>query len=757
MITPNFAPFCTTVPGYPRVASGRVYKTLLEKFWAGKISAQEFEEGSAALRRERLETQAALGLDLIPAGDFSLYDHVLDNALQFGCVPSRFGWSGGKIDPSLYFAIARGRDGIQPLEMTKWFDTNYHYLVPELPEKFSLAESLSVEAYRFAKSVVGDKAKPVVLGPFSFLKLARLSGQELSRRIAELVPLYEQVLRDLVGEGAALIQIDEPWLAMDVSAEEKTVFESAYQKLCACAPLCIQTYYGDVADCYSMLCDLPAAAIGLDFVRDRGRNLAAVRAGFPKDKILAAGIVDGRNVWRTDLDQAVLLARELADAASPERLILSASCTLLHLPETTASETKLPKTFRDALSFARERIEELNLLSRALRNGTESVSGEWNAMRQAIEAWKNESSRFDPKVQERVRTLREEDARRMPYSERKSRQDERLGLPILPTTTIGSFPQTAELRKARAHKNDDPEKYEQAILNEIEHVIRLQEQIGLDVLVHGEPERNDMVQFFGDQMKGFATTEQGWVQSYGSRCVRPPIIFGDVDRLAAMTVKELKYAQSLTKKPVKGMLTGPITILQWSFVREDIPRSEVSYQIALAIRDEVRDLEAAGLGIVQIDEAAFREGLPLKRADWNEYIRWTIRSFKIATGGAKPETQIHTHMCYSEFGDIIEAIADMDADVISIEDSRSNGALLETLKQFRYPNQIGPGVYDIHSPNVPTVEFVEGRLRSTLRCLPADQVWVNPDCGLKTRRYEEVIPSLKNIVAAVQKVRASLN
>jgi 5-methyltetrahydropteroyltriglutamate--homocysteine methyltransferase len=503
-----------------------------------------------------------------------------------------------------------------------------------------------------------------------------------------------------------------------------------------------------------MLCGLPVAGLGLDFVRGREANLTAIRAGFPAGKLLFAGVVDGRNIWRADLNAAYAQVQELARVVSPERIVLSASCSLLHLPETVSSESAMPVALKRSLSFARERIEELALLSAKLRGET---SAAWEDMELAVRAWKNDASRFDASVQKRVDGLASEDFRRLPYAERKPLQDARLALPKLPTTTIGSFPQTPELRKARSRREEDPAGYALAIREEIESVVRLQEEIGLDVLVHGEPERNDMVQFFGDQMRGFATMQEGWVQSYGSRCVRPPIIFGDVARLAPMTVDELRYAQSLTSKPMKGMLTGPITILQWSFVREDVPRSEVAFQIALAIRDEVEDLEEIGLSIVQIDEAAFREGLPLRLADQAAYSDWAVRAFKLATSGARPETQIHTHMCYSEFGDMIDAIAAMDADVISIEDARSEGALLETLKLFAYPQQIGPGVYDIHSPNVPTVEFVVGRLESTLQCLPSSQVWVNPDCGLKTRRYEEVVPSLRNMVTAARKVREKVS
>lgn len=753
-------PFTVTVPGYPRVGVGRVYKKLLEDLWKGTLSEPEFLKSAAELRGERLRTQVACGVELAPVGDFALYDHVLDAAVSLGCIPSRFGWLGDAVGPKTYFAMARGRDGAAPLEMTKWFDTNYHYLVPELPKRFSRVGEGPRAAFREARAALGPDArlKFVLVGPFTFLKLARLSGAELARRLEELTPIYAEFLAELAADGAELVQLDEPSLVGDVSPEEAAACEKCYRALGAGgAPILLQTYYGDVAAQWPWLRTLPVAGWGLDFVRGRQGNLAALAAQpVPAGKILVAGVVDGRNLWRTDLDDAFDLAYLLfkSQNLAPEQLLVGASCSLLHLPETTSSEKALPTAVKDGVCFAQERLAELSLLAAALRNGKDSVSAAWNEHQSRRAAWLAAPGRLVPAVRERMKSLTEDDFQRLPYAQRKELQQTHLNLPLLPTTTIGSFPQTTELRQARAQSAANPAAYQRAIDAEIEKVIRLQEEVGLDVLVHGEPERNDMVQFFGDQLTGFATTKEGWVQSYGSRCVRPPVVYGDVVRTGPMTVRETKLAQSLTDRPVKGMLTGPITILQWSFVREDQPRSETAYQIALAIRDEAVDLEReAGVSVVQIDEPAFREGLPLRRADWDAYLGDAVRAFRLATAGVSPRTQVHTHMCYSEFGDVIDSIAALDADVISIEDARSDGAMLQTLRDYRYPAQIGPGVYDIHSPNIPSVDDLAGRLRAVLSRLPAEQVWANPDCGLKTRGYAEVEASLRNLVEAARKVR----
>jgi 5-methyltetrahydropteroyltriglutamate--homocysteine methyltransferase len=749
----------TTTLGYPRVGPGRTYKWMLEEYWSGKSGAATLEAQARRREAECLIAQQQGGIDLIVCGDFSLYDHVLDMAVMLGCIPERFGWEGGPVSLDQYFGMARGVGGVAACEMTKWFDTNYHYLVPELPDVFRLAENRPLNALRRARQVVEKAAKPWLLGPFTFLRLAGLSGAMLARRLEELTPLYCQILEELTGENAPLVQIDEPALVGDVTGEEWQAFAQCCTALAETgASLCIQTYYGDVAPVWSRLIRLPVAALGVDLVAGRERNRAAIlQQPFPLDKRLVLGVVDGRNVWRGDLEAALALVREITAAIPGERLLLAPSCSLLHLPETARDEEHLPSELREGLCFAQERLQELDLLARALRGGAASFAAERESARQQRQRWLSMTGRSVAAVRERVAALREEEFGRAPLAERDRLQRDRLQLPLLPTTTIGSFPQTPELRRARAQAAQDPAAYEEAIRSEVARIIQLQEELGLDVLVHGEPERNDMVQFFAEQLHGFAATQQGWVQSYGSRCVRPPLIFGDVWREHPMTVALSRYAQSLTRTPVKGMLTGPVTMVQWSFVRDDLPRSEVALQIALAIRDEAVALEQeAGLAVIQIDEPAFREGLPLRRSDQGAYLAWAVRAFRLASAGVAPETQVHTHMCYSEFSDILAAIAALDADVLSIEDARSHGEMLAVLREFQYPAGIGPGVYDVHSPNVPTVDAMAEKIRRTLELLPAAQVWVNPDCGLKTRRYEEVIPSLRGMVAAARIVREEL-
>jgi 5-methyltetrahydropteroyltriglutamate--homocysteine methyltransferase len=763
-------PYRTTTLGYPRVGRSRAYKWMLEQYWAGQTDATTLEAQAAAREAEALSTQRGAGIDLVACGDFSLYDHVLDTALMLDCIPDRYQrWTVAPPEPRspntqpptppLYFAMARGAEGVPACEMTKWFDTNYHYLVPELPTAFRLAHNPLLAALHRARAVVGDAAKPWVLGPFTFLRLAGLSGAPLVTRLEELTPLYQQLLREVTAAAPPLVQIDEPALVGDVTEAEWAAVARCYDVLAdACPDLCLQTYYGDVATLWPRLLALPVRAIGIDMVAGRERNMAALLAHpVPADKQLVLGIVDGRNVWRSDLEDRRALVQEIARIVPPERLLLSPSCSLLHLPETVEDEERLPAALRDGLCFARERLRELSLLARALREGVPAVTDEWSEAAAMRRRWLSMEGRVVPAVRERTAALPEKAFHRTPYSERAALQQARLQLPPLPTTTIGSFPQTAELRHARAGAAQDPSAYERAIREEIERVIRLQEELGLDILVHGEPERNDMVQFFAEQLSGFAATRHGWVQSYGSRCVRPPLLFGEIRREQSMTVELSRFAQSLTATPVKGMLTGPVTMLQWSFVRDDLPRAEVAVQLAIAIRDEVAALESdAGLRVIQIDEPAFREGLPLRRADWDAYLQWAVRAFRLAAAGATAETQVHTHMCYSEFRDILAAIAALDADVLSIEDARSYGEMLETLRDFQYPAGIGPGVYDIHSPNIPTVEAMAAKIRRTLELLPLEQVWVNPDCGLKTRRYEEVTPALRNMVAAARQVREEL-
>ncbi len=748
----------TTTLGYPRVGFRREYKWLLEKYWNGEIPKEEFRQKISDLKADRLLTQQSLGIEVVACGDFSLYDHVLDHALMFGCVPERFAWGGETPDEDLLFAMARGKEGIPPCEMTKWFDTNYHYLVPELPREFRLTRNKPLEDLLFARSVGITTPKPVILGPFSFLRLAKQTGKSLITHLESLTPLYVKLLKEISSESPVLIQVDEPWLVGDVSREEWRSIARCWQEMAqAGAPLCLQTYYGDVEPLYRDLWELPVSALGLDFVAGKHGNTRVLREeGFPRDRILVAGVVDGRNVWRSDLKEKLGLVEFLLERVPAERLWLSPSCSLLHLPETVEGESHLNADLQAGLAFARERLKELALLRAFLTQPTEEVKQGIKDWEESLQRLRGLPGRERKEVRDRLAQLSEKDFERPPLSERRLAQKSVCPLPLLPTTTIGSFPQTPELRKARARAKatGDYEEYRSFILREIEKVIRLQEELGLDVLVHGEPERSDMVEFFSEQLGGFAATENGWVQSYGSRCVRPPLLYGDVYRPSPMTLETTRYAQSLTSKPVKGILTGPVTMLKWSFVRDDLPQGEVAMQIALAIRDEACDLEReGGIKIIQIDEPAFREGLPLRKKEWAKYFEWAVRAFRLASSGVSPSVQIHTHMCYSEFGDILPAIAELDADVISIEDARSHGEMLEKLREFRYPSGIGPGVYDIHSPNVPSVEFIAQKIRKTLEILPVEQVWVNPDCGLKTRRYEEVIPSLRNMVEAVQQVR----
>lgn len=754
--------YLTTTLGYPRVGRDRVYKWMLESFWAGEIDAAQLQQQAADRENEIWQTQQDAGIDLIPAGDFSLYDHVLDTATMLGCIPKRYAWdsNSSEITPELYFALARGADGIPACEMTKWFDTNYHYLVPELPEEFKLLKNRPLETLRRASvsETLTTAAKPWLLGPFTFLKLSNISGKELVKRLEELTPIYAQVLAELAAESSVLVQMDEPSLVTNISDEEWDAFAQCYKTIAATNPhLCIQAYYGDVAPLWSRLIELPVAALGVDMIAGGKRNFSAIAScSFPSDKKLVLGVVDGRNVWRSNLNDTLARVQQISSIVPPERTLISSSCPMWHLPETITDEENLQPQLRDGLCFAQERLQELNLLARALRNGPDAVRNDWDIAHERYTHWQHMTGRYVASVRSRVEKLQETDFQRQPLQERSTLQREHVPLPLLPTTTIGSFPQTAELRRARAQARKDPATYQKVIRDEIARTIKLQEEIGLDVLVHGEAERNDMVQFFAEQLHGYATTQQGWVQSYGSRCVRPPLIYGDVWREHDMTVEISRYAQSLTEKPMKGMLTGPVTMLEWSFVRDDLPLRDVAYQIGLAIRDEVLALEAAGLPIIQIDEAAFREGLPLRHEDWQEYLDWAVKAFRLASSGVAPQTQIHTHMCYSEFSDIINAIAAMDADVISIEDARSYGEMLDTLRDFHYPAAIGPGVYDIHSPNIPKVEEIADKIRQTLERLPVESVWINPDCGLKTRGYEETVPALKHMVEATKNIRASL-
>jgi 5-methyltetrahydropteroyltriglutamate--homocysteine methyltransferase len=757
--------------GYPRIGAHRELKRALEQYWAGKLDKAALLEQAAALRRAHWLLQQSLGLQHIPSNDFSLYDHVLDTVLLVGAVPARYRRAGALDELETYFAMARGveagqaAEALPPLEMTKWFDTNYHYIVPEFePEQvFQLASTKPLDEFNEARAI-GVQTRPVLLGPVSFLLLGKTGREELSALalLDRLLPVYEELLRRLAAAGADWVQIDEPCLALDLPIDVARVFPQVYTRLSAAAPavrLLLASYFGDLGPYLSTVLRLPVAAVHLDLVR-APQQLERALAEAPQTLTLSLGVVDGRNVWRSDLESALSLVERAVEARGSERVLLAPSCSLLHVPVDLQLETTLDEEVKQWLAFARQKLEEIVLLTRAINEGRQAVAAELEENRQAAERRRSSARIHNAEVAQRVQAARARRAgRASPYSVRRERQRARLPLPPLPTTTIGSFPQTAEVRAARAAYQSgklDAAGYETFIRGEIERTIRFQEEIGLDVLVHGEFERSDMVEYFAEQLDGFLFTRHGWVQSYGSRCVRPPIIYGDVQRRGPMTVRWSSFAQSLTARPVKGMLTGPVTMMQWSFVRDDQPRAETCYQLALALQDEVRDLEAAGIRVIQIDEPALREGLPLRRSEWGGYLDWAVDCFRLVSAPVRDETQIHTHMCYAEFGDIIEAIAAMDADVISIEASRSHLELLRVFTRYRYPNEIGPGVYDVHSPHVPSVEEYEQRLLRILEVLPVAQVWVNPDCGLKTRRWEEVRPALANLVKATRAVRARL-
>ncbi|HEV2503595.1 MAG TPA: 5-methyltetrahydropteroyltriglutamate--homocysteine S-methyltransferase [Mesorhizobium sp.] len=762
--------------GVPRIGPRRELKFALESYWSGKSSASDLLETARALRAANWIEQVRRGVTRIPSNDFSLYDHVLDTAVMVGAIPPAYQWDGGELPLDSYFAMGRGSQGeassacahpghghgVTALEMTKWFDTNYHYMVPELTDDqvFSLATTKPVDHFLEARQL-GIHTRPVILGPVTFLKLAK-SHQEGFNPISllpRLLPVYEELLRKLAAAGADWVQIDEPALVLDLIPNERHAFEFAYGRLAGAVPglkLMLATYFGSLGDNLDTALSLPVAGLHVDLVR-APQQLEKVVLGARKDLVLSLGLVDGRNVWRANLASILDRVEPILAVRAPQYLEIAPSCSLLHVPVDLEIETALDPDITPWLAFALQKVDELAVLSEALSKGRSAVAAQLQASTDAVRARSLSLKVHDPLVEGRLAGVGDAMKRRQAdFGERRHRQDRKLGLPAFPTTTIGSFPQTAEVRKARsAHAKGELSyiDYEAFLKRETESAIRWQEEIGLDVLVHGEFERNDMVQYFGEQLSGFAFTQHAWVQSYGSRYVRPPIIFGDVSRPNPMTVRWWQFAQSLTVKPVKGMLTGPVTILNWSFVRDDLPRETVSRQIALAIRDEVADLEAAGAAMIQIDEAALREGLPLRKSDWKAYLDWAVESFRICSSGVADETQIHTHMCYSEFNQIIDAIAAMDADVISIETSRSRMELLDAFKSFKYPNEIGPGVYDIHSPRVPEVGEMAELLVLASKRIGENQLWVNPDCGLKTRRWEEVRPALVNMVAAAHQLR----
>ncbi|MGI8976862.1 MAG: 5-methyltetrahydropteroyltriglutamate--homocysteine S-methyltransferase [Thermomicrobiales bacterium] len=757
-----------TIPGYPRIGKNRELKKALEGYWSGKIGADELLTAAEDVRRAGWEAQAGAGLDLMPVNDFSLYDQVLDTTALVGNVPERYGWSGDVVDLDTYFAMARGRTGendIAAMEMTKWFDTNYHYIVPEFHSgsTFSLATTKPFDEFREAHAA-GAMAKPVLLGPITYLLLGKSQDEGFDRLslLDRLLPVYAEVISNLAEHGAECIQIDEPILVQDLANGTLDALKKAYATLAEAsgnATLIVQTYFDQVGDAYETLVNLPVDGIGLDFARGPENLELIAQHGFPQDKELVAGVVDGRNIWVNDLTRSFDTLEKLAGTIDPDRITVSTSCSLLHTPYDVDNEPDLDDEVKSWLAFAEQKLNEVVVLAKGLTQGRDAVADELASNRELLEGASQSERRHNPAVRNRLANLPDDVVERgQPAAERAKVQRERLNLPKLPTTTIGSFPQTGDVRAMRRKFEKGSisgEDYDEFIKAQIRQVIAHQEELGIDVLVHGEPERNDMVQYFGEQLEGFAFTRNGWVQSYGSRYVRPPVIFGDVSRPEPMTVKWAEYAQSLSDKPVKGMLTGPVTILNWSFARDDQPRSETCRQIALAMRDEVADLDAAGIRMIQIDEAALREGLPLRRDDWQGYLDWAVECFRITAAGSRPETQVHTHMCYSEFNDIFPAISALDADVISIENARSGLELLKAFKEQGYDKGIGPGVYDIHSPRIPPAEEIAENLRATLTVLDVDQVWVNPDCGLKTRRPEESTAALTNMVAAAKQVRES--
>ncbi|WP_447750291.1 5-methyltetrahydropteroyltriglutamate--homocysteine S-methyltransferase [Sphingopyxis fribergensis] len=754
--------------GFPRIGLRRELKFALESYWAGKSSLAELQAAAAGLRALNWTRQKALGADILPSNDFSLYDHVLDTSALIGAVPARYDWAGDSVDPDLYFAMARGAPGgaghagcghahdTTAQEMTKWFDTNYHFMVPELTagQRFKIASTKIFDEFEEAKAL-GYATRPVLLGPVSYLMLAKGKAVEPLALLPQLLDTYADILARLAGAGAEWVQIDEPCLVLDLDDAQRTAFARAYARLATRGPkLMLTTYFGGLGDNLDLVAELPVHGLHLDLVRAPDQ-LEPALARLQPHVLLSLGVIDGRNIWRANLPDLYWRLKALAGTRD---LVLAPSCSLLHVPVDLALETALDPEIAQWLSFAAQKVEELAALAKALNEGEDASFAAFSASRIAAVARQTSPKIHDPAVAARLAALDADATRRAsPFAARREAQQKRLALPAYPTTTIGSFPQTPEVRKARAAhiKGEiDDAAYDQYLRVETRAAVKWQEEIGLDVLVHGEFERNDMVQYFGEQLAGFAFTRAGWVQSYGSRCVRPPILYGDVSRPAPMTVDWWRYAQDQTERPMKGMLTGPVTILNWSFVRDDQPRAESCRQIALAIRDEVHDLEAAGAAIVQIDEAALREGLPLRRSEWQHYLDWAVESFRIAASGVRDDTQVHTHMCYSEFNDIIRAIGAMDADVISIETARSQMELLGAFETYAYPNEVGPGVYDIHSPRIPGEREMTDLLTLAARHVPPAQIWVNPDCGLKTRQWDEVRPALVAMVAAAKSMRA---
>ncbi len=755
--------------GYPRIGAKRQLKTALEGYWNGKITEEELTNVGKQLRSGAWKLQEQSGIDFIPSNDFSYYDHVLDTCAMVGAVPERFHWNEEKVDLQTYFLMARGllkttgsngkKRQAQPMEMTKWFNTNYHFIVPELQDnqRFKLASTKYIDEFLEAKAL-GILTRPVILGPVSFLNLAKgFAKQQQSLLLNGLVEVYAEVLSNLKTAGCEWVQFDEPILATDLTPTASTEFFSAYEHLSESGlSIMLTSYFSEMADNLSFALQLPVSGIHLDLVNGPS-DLASAIEQLPKHMLLSAGVIDGHNIWRSDLVKLTTLLEDIGEKIGPEKLIVAPSCSLIHVPIDVTMETSMNETVKSWLAFANQKIAEISIITDALCLGLNEVKPLLEENSRLIASQKESTIRNDEAVESRLNSISTDMfQRRSAYSNRYKLQQKSVALPTLPTTTIGSFPQTKEIREVRKNFKANrlsKSEYETAMKQEIATNISIQEKIGLDVFVHGEPERTDMVEHFADLLNGMTSSQHGWVQSYGSRYVKPPIIYGAVSRPAPMTVEWARYAQSLTERPVKGMLTGPVTILQWSFIRDDQTREKTCKELALVIRDEVNDLEAAGINVVQIDEPAIREGLPLRKKDCADYLEWAVDCFKLATSNVSDETQIHTHMCYSEFADMVDSIARMDADVISIEAARSQMDLLDSLKECGYPNSIGPGVYDIHSPRIPTDEEIDALLEKALSVIPQERLWVNPDCGLKTRNWEEVIPALNALVQAAHRLR----
>lgn len=754
--------YFSTAVGYPYIGEEREWKKTLEAFWRNELSEEDFLQTLKEIRIARTDKQLSLGLDIVTVGDFTFYDRMLDTAVMFGLVPKRFKWQGGKVDLQTYYGVARGNKNAVASEMTKWFNTNYHYIVPEFEgQTLQLTENKILADFLEAKEMFGITAKPTIIGPYTFCKLTK-GYNKISQVtfILELLPLYAKILQELIDAGAEWIQLEEPSLVTTLDEAEVKLVQEIYTQLTVAVPdakIMLQTYFESLS-AYETLTALPVQGIGLDFVHGYNKNMEALRQfGFPQDKVLAAGVINGRDIWRANLAEVSTTVKAIEQLSGAKEIWIQSSCSLQHVPITTALETKLDPILKNALAFADEKLVEISEVTKYIQEKNHTTNKTVSESMKAIEALKKHPVRNNKTVQKAVQSVVSEDfERQKDFKARQTIQQDYLQLPLFPTTTIGSFPQSDEVKRTRSawrKKQLSDDAYANFVERETKRWIAIQEELDIDVLVHGEFERTDMVEYFGEKLKGFAFTGKAWVVSYGSRCVKPPIIYGDVAWETPMTVKETAYAQSLTERFVKGMLTGPVTILNWSSVRDYISRKDVTYQIALALRKEVEALEEAGIAIIQVDEPALREGLPLRKENWGEYLDWTVNAFKLATASVKDETQIHTHMCYCEFNDFIEPISALDADVISIETSRSHGELISSLQNNPYEKGIGLGVYDIHSPRVPSEEEMLTIMQDSLQVLTKNQFWVNPDCGLKTRKEPETVAALAHMVAAAKTLR----